>query len=189
MLTDAAPTNNAGRPVGVMKRLLLMRHGKSDWNKPGQEDTERSLAPRGHKATLRIAAWVEQQNLRPDMALVSTARRTQETWQLAENVFGAVVATKYLEALYLASAGEILEQLAAVSDDHQTVIVIGHNPGFESLAQLLAGPGATAAVRDELLRGFPTAALAVFELASDSWSNLITDGARLVEFVRPRDLE
>ena len=41
-----------------MKRLLLMRHGKSDWNKPGQDDSQRPLAPRGHRAALRIAAWI-----------------------------------------------------------------------------------------------------------------------------------
>ena len=171
-----------------MKHLLLLRHGKSDRNKPGQEDIDRPLAPRGHKASLRVAAWIEQQGLRPDAALVSTARRTQETWQLAEGVFGAVASTQIREELYLASAGEILAQLAEVDDACEVVIVIGHNPGLESLAHLLAGPGTNPDTLDELRRGFATAALAVYQLAGDRWSHLNTDGARLTEFVRPRDL-
>lgn len=172
-----------------MKRLLLMRHGKSDWNKPGQEDTERPLAPRGHKATVRVAAWIEQQGLRPDVALVSTARRAQESWQLATSILGAIASTENQEALYLASPGEILDRLAGVADSFETAIVVGHNPGLESLSHLLAGPGTNTTALNDLRRGFPTAAIAVFELAGNSWSKLNTDGARLTEFVRPRDLE
>jgi phosphohistidine phosphatase len=172
-----------------MKQLLLMRHGKSDWNKLGQEDFERPLAKRGKKATLRVAAWIEQHDLRPNIALVSKARRTQETWELAQGVLGPVEATNNLEELYLASPGEILAQLAAVDDAYIRTIVIGHNPGMESLSHLLAGPGTNSSALEDLRRGFPTAALAVFDLDGDSWSSLNTDGARLTEFVRPRDLE
>lgn len=172
-----------------MKQLLLMRHGKSDWNKPGQEDFERPLAKRGREATQRVAAWIKQHDLLPSVALVSTARRTQETWELAQSVFGAVAATENQEELYLASAGDILQQLAGVADSCNRAIVIGHNPGMESLAHLLAGPGTDPTALADLRRGFATAALAVFELAGDRWSHLNTDGARLVDFVRPRDLE
>lgn len=172
-----------------MKKLLLLRHGKSDWNKPGQEDIERPLAPRGQKAAGRIAAWIEEHGLRPDAVLVSTARRTQETWQLAMDAFGNGVSSESQEALYLASPGELLEQLAGIADSHATVLVIGHNPGLESLSHLLAAPGTDSAALAELRRGFPTAALAVFELAGDSWSSLSSDGARMTDFIRPRDLD
>lgn len=172
-----------------MKQLLLMRHGKSDWNKIGQEDIERPLAPRGETASRQVAGWIVEHGLRPDAALISTARRTQETWRLAEEIFGALAAAEIQAALYLASPGEILDQLAAVANRHETVLVIGHNPGLESLSHLLAGPGTDRTALADLRQGFPTAALAVFELAGDSWSTLNTDGARLTEFVRPRDIE
>jgi len=172
-----------------MKQLLLMRHGKSDWNKLGQEDTERPLAPRGQAAAQRVAAWIEQQGLQPDVALVSTARRAQETWQLASETIGKAARTENQEALYLASPGEVLHLIAGIAGSFETVIVVGHNPGLESLSHLLAGPGTVPTALDDLRRGFPTAALAVFELAGDSWSSLSADGARLTQFVRPRDLE
>ena len=171
-----------------MKQLLLMRHGKSDWNKVGQDDIERSLAPRGQTATLSIAGWIERRGLHPDLALVSSARRTQETWALAEQVIGAAGARENQAALYLASPGEILNQLAGVADSFDTVIVVAHNPGLEVLSNMLAGADSDTAALENLHRGFPTAALAVFELAGDSWSSLSADGATLTEFVRPREL-
>lgn len=166
-----------------------MRHGKSDPNKPGQEDIERPLAPRGREAALSTAKWIEQNALLPDVALVSTARRTQETWQLAVGIIGARTTTQNQESLYLASPGEILNQLAGLGDNIDTVIVVAHNPGLETLGQFLAGADSNATALEQMQRGFPTAALAVFELAGDSWSNLANDGARLAEFVRPRDLD
>lgn len=172
-----------------MKQLLLMRHGKSDWNQPGQEDIERALAPRGHEAALSVAAWIMRQELQPDAALVSTARRTQQTWQVMQSSIGEATTTENLEALYLASPGEILHQIAGVADGCDTVLVIAHNPGLETLCQLLAGADSEPQARENLQRGFATAALAVFALAGDSWSTLSADGARLTHFVRPRELD
>lgn len=172
-----------------MKQLLLMRHGKSDWNQPGQEDIERPLAPRGHQAALSVAAWIKRQELQLDAALVSTARRTQETWQAMQSSIGEATIADNQEALYLASPGEILHQITGVADGCDTVLVIAHNPGLETLCQLLAGEDSEPDARENLQRGFATAALAVFELAGDSWSTLSADGARLTNFVRPRELD
>lgn len=165
-----------------------MRHGKSDWNRVGQEDIERTLVPRGKKSALIIAAWIEQHGMQPDLALVSTARRTQDTWQLAEQAIGGDRTTELQAALYLASPGEILDQLTGVADSFETVIVVAHNPGLEALSYMLSGRGSNPSALENLGRGFPAAGLAVFELAGDNWSNLSSDGAALKEFVRPREL-
>lgn len=172
-----------------MKHLLLMRHGKSEMNKPGQEDIERPLAPRGQKAAVNIAKWAVANHLTPDIALVSAARRTQETWRFAQSALGKNMSADILDALYLASPGVILEQIAGISHDVETAWVVGHNPGLESLSHMLAGPGSDAGALDDLRRGFPTAGLAVFELAGSNWAALSADGARLVSFLRPRDLD
>ena len=121
--------------------------------------------------------------------MVSTARRTLETWDEVESVLGEINATRYRDELYLATPGELLAQLAEIDNGVARAIVVGHNPGLESLAHLLAGPGTVPQALDDLRRGFPTAGLAVFELAGNSWSRLGADGARLVEFVRPGDLD
>jgi len=171
-----------------MKQLLLLRHGKSDWNKPGQDDRERPLAQRGRTAARDIATWLDGRGMHPDVALVSTARRTQETWQLVQENLGPVEPTHPSDALYLASPGEILDQLARVDDKYVRTIVVGHNPGLEALSHMLAGPGSDPAALADLQRGFPTAGLAVFTLNGDRWADLAADGAQLSHFVRPREI-
>ena len=108
---------------------------------------------------------------------------------MAESVFGGGASVQNHAALYLAGPGEILHQIAGVGDNFARLIVIAHNPGLESLSQFLTGPDSNADALDNLRRGFPNAGLAVFEIAGDSWSELADAGARLTEFVRPRDLE
>ena len=123
------------------------------------------------------------------MSRIVLVAETAEFASRLTDAFGEIKSTSIEDALYLASPGEILEQLAGVADDCDTAIVVGHNPGLESLCHLLAGPGSERAAVNDLRRGFPTAALAVFELNGNSWPKLGSDGARLVDFVRPRDLE
>ena len=91
-------------------------------------------------------------------------------------------------AFYLASPGEILARLAGVDDTVPCTILVGHNPGIETLAGLLAGPGSEQGAMADLARGFPTAGVAVFTLATDSWSETGAADSRLVAFLRPRDL-
>jgi phosphohistidine phosphatase len=71
-----------------MRRLMLMRHAKSDWSVGGQRDHDRALAARGREAAPLIAAYMARHGLRPDRVLVSTARRARETWDLVAPAFG-----------------------------------------------------------------------------------------------------
>ncbi|MEE3099475.1 MAG: histidine phosphatase family protein, partial [Pseudomonadota bacterium] len=63
-----------------MHRLVLMRHAKSDWGDPGLGDHDRPLNDRGRRAAPRMGAWLAAQGAFPDAALLSSARRVQETW-------------------------------------------------------------------------------------------------------------
>ncbi len=172
-----------------MKRLLLLRHGEADWSEDGQNDFERTLAKRGRKATRGIADWLSQHDLVPDHALVSEAVRTRQTWQMLCGALDREIPAHIENALYLASPGTVLAHLEALPADTATAILVGHNPGIEELARMLAGPNPDAEAMRDLLRGFPTAGLAVFDLAGDTWETLSADGARLAAFVRPREIE
>ena len=103
-----------------MKRLLMMRHGKSVANKPGQEDIKRALSPKGHSAILEIANWMLHNSTLPEIVLISKAQRTTETWQLIKNVIGRVTVIHSQEALYLAGPNEILDQLSKIHNNHNT---------------------------------------------------------------------
>jgi len=161
-----------------VKRVWLLRHVKSSWDEPGLADHDRPLAPRGRKAAKRIGRWVSEHEVRPELALCSTARRARATLDLISEDLGAPEAT--IEAgIYHASAAELLARLRVLPVDMADVLVIGHNPALHELIRALAPPGPEA---------FPTGALAELRLAIDSWHEVRSGCAELVELVIPRSL-
>lgn len=174
-----------------MPVLLLFRHAKSAWDDPTLSDFERPLAPRGIKAARLMGAEMAKRGHFPDTALVSTATRAQQTWSLAalaiEKAAVTPVETQYERGLYLAAPVAILAYAGALPASTETALIVGHNPGMESLALSLSGPSSDPAALGRMTRKFPTAALAVLVFDGD-WSELKPGCARLTFFVRPRDI-
>jgi phosphohistidine phosphatase len=170
-----------------MRTLLLLRHAKSDWADAGQDDHERPLARRGVRAAERMGAHLAEAGCVPDLVLCSTARRAVETWRLAAAALGSDAIVELDSELYLASPARILERVQRAPDRCHTLLVVGHNPGFQELAVRLAGGSRTAAA--ERIGKFPTAALATFTLARGGWGELAPSGVRLAAFVRPSELD
>ena len=171
-----------------MKRLYLLRHAKSSWDGSGLDDLERPLAPRGHRAAPLIGAHMARQGYRPELALCSPARRARETWSHVRGMLDCDVSEEIRDDVYLASWVELLVLVHSLEDRYASAIVIGHNPGMEEFAHELAG-GLTLAEKTRTFGKFPTGGLAVFDLATDGWHDLAADQCRLIEFVRPADLE
>jgi phosphohistidine phosphatase len=159
------------------RRLYLVRHAKSSWKEAGIADHDRPLAPRGKRASKAMAAWLREHRVVPEMVLCSTATRAQQTFKRLD------LAPRHLHVereLYGADAATILARLRDVPGRIGSVMVIGHNPGLEDLTRVLTGDG---------LEKFPTGALAALVVRDRSWGDLERDGAELVDFVRPRDLD
>jgi phosphohistidine phosphatase len=168
-----------------VKRLHLLRHAKSSWDDETLRDRDRPLAPRGRKATKRIARWARKHDVRPQLVVSSSAVRARET--LAGVLPGLGEPEVWTEvALYAASAETLLARVGALPDEAKEAMLIGHNPGLQQLLLLLAQPGD---LRDRAAEKFPTGALATLEAGVASWSELEPGGARLVEFVVPRELK
>lgn len=172
--------------VGRMtKTLILFRHAKSSWT-DDVEDHERALAERGRKAAPAMAKWLAGKRLKPTVALVSTARRTQETWALVAPEFDKV-AKRDVAEIYEAPAERILDAIHAVEPSVEQVIIVGHNPGMENLARLLIkGDGGKAGAR--MRQKFPTAAIAVLDIPVDDWTEVAAHTASLTDFVTPKSL-
>lgn len=168
-----------------MKTLLLLRHAKSSWNEPGQSDHERALTARGRRAAELVGVYLAQRGDPPSLVLCSTARRTLDTLEPLRQRLG--VPYEAVRELYLAEPDTLLARLAQVDDREHGVLVIGHNPGLHELALLLARHG-DAEARARLREGFPTAALAVLELAIERWDEIRAGCGTLVELRVPRDL-
>jgi phosphohistidine phosphatase len=166
-----------------MRRLILMRHAKSSWADAGQRDIDRPLNKRGRRAATLVGGWLAEKRYAPDQALVSTARRTQETWAGVVARRGPA-ATSYMPELYAAGSDAMLKVLQR-APDVGCVLVLGHNPGTATLARrLLAAPP-----EDEGLAKFPTGAVAVIDFDVPAWAEVDWGKGSLVDFVAPRALE
>jgi len=164
---------------------MLLRHAKSDWPS-GVADPDRPLAPRGRRDAPRMGQEMARRGYRPDLAIVSPARRAVETWALA-GPFLPDTPLRYEQAIYAAEPETILAVLSELDENLGTVLVVGHNPGLELTASFLTGEGPHK-LRDRLGEKFPTAALAVVAFASQGWSHLAQGSGRLEVFVTPHDL-
>ncbi len=168
-----------------MPRLLLLRHAKSGWDDPGIADIHRPLSKRGRRAAPAMAAFMRSAGFLPRLVLCSAAARTRETWDLVAPVLGRPV-VHYRHAIYEAPADRLLRIVRALPDC-PCVLLVGHNPGLEDLASILASADSDPTARERLDEKFPTAALAVLDLPG-RWLDAGPGTARLAALVRPRDL-
>jgi len=162
-----------------MKTLLLMRHGKSSWKNTELDDHDRPLAKRGLRDSRRMGELIRDKELVPQVILSSSSTRTLETARILCDVCGSNDRIVTLDSLYLAEADVYIKELQTLSDDIERVMVIGHNPGLESLLQQLSGQ----------ILPLTTAVIAYMSLPIKSWSELSDQiKGELIELWRPKEL-
>jgi phosphohistidine phosphatase len=171
-----------------MRRLILLRHAKSDWSVAGQPDHERTLAARGCDAALKVGAYMRRHGLIPNLVICSTAARARQTWELVAQALAEPAPLNHEERLYNAAAETIVDIVKAARRSVHVLLVVGHNPGLRDLAELLIATGDVDA-RQRLLEKFPTASLAVIDFPLDDWARLHPKSGRLDRFVAARMLE
>jgi phosphohistidine phosphatase len=171
-----------------MRRLMLLRHAKSDWSLPGQSDHQRDLAARGRRTAPLIGRYMADHAMIPDHAIVSTANRTRETWRLVADMFPNKPQTEFEDRIYEASPRAILAAIADAPPAARSLLVVGHNPGFHDTANLLVESG-DKRIRKNLEDKFPTGALAVIDLEIDDWAQIRPGIGRLESFVTPRAID
>jgi phosphohistidine phosphatase len=167
------------------RTVILLRHGKSSWSDSTLADIDRPLAPRGERAARKLAKYIRRKRIRPALVLCSPSLRTRQTLEAVEASLGKRCVVEVVPQLYAASEQELLERLQALPEPVSSVMLIGHNPGLQNLALMLASRGADL---PQLEEKFPTGALATFVVRSASWSALGPGEAELVDYVVPRQL-
>jgi phosphohistidine phosphatase len=170
------------------RRLILLRHAKSDW--PDVPDRDRPLAKRGRRDAPRIGRWLHEHGYQPDVVVVSAAARTRQTWDLVAPELGGSPAVRFEPRAYAASALTLLYLAQELPERYRTALLIAHNPGLSELAASLAAPAEGVTATSNGARpaiSLPTAAVAVFEFPGD-WPALTPGHARLISLTIPADL-
>lgn len=135
--------------------LILLRHAKSDWS--GHEgDHDRPLAKRGRRQAPEAGRWLAANVDSIDLAVVSTANRARSTWDLASDELDEPPKTRFDDDAYAVSADDLLDMVRSFDEALNTVVLVGHNPGIEELAEILTAGRVP----------MPTSALAVIEINS-----------------------
>ncbi len=164
---------------------MLLRHAKSAW--PDVPDQDRPLAKRGRRDAPVIGRWLREHGYLPEVVVCSAARRTRQTWKLVAAELGGSAAVTFEPRAYAATALTLLYLVRELPAASRSALLIGHNPGVSDLAaSLTASPDGAAAP----VPSFPTAAVAILELAGD-WADLdpsAPGGGRLLAFTTPADL-
>ncbi|MGD9501699.1 MAG: histidine phosphatase family protein [Methyloceanibacter sp.] len=170
-----------------MLTLALLRHAKSSWSDPVTPDRERPLAARGLADAPLMGKAMAERGLVPDLVLCSSARRTRDTLDLVLPELQAEPKVVYEDALYHASAEEMLDMLHGLQPGPSRVLLVGHNPEIQSFALDLVGSGSKA-YRERLRTKYPTAGLAVINFDGGTWSDIAVNSGTLSLFLSPKDL-
>ena len=163
-----------------MKRLILMRHAKSDWSGGPSSDHNRPLNPRGRKAAAALGDWLRDQELIPDQVLSSSAMRTKET--CLRLALPKDTPQKFHKPLYLANADVILTHLKSADGD--VILMVGHNPGIGMMAK-----GVLNNLPDHpQFMQYPTGATLVADFDIADWAQAGWGIANARHFIVPREL-
>ena len=160
-----------------MKRLVLMRHAKSDWSF-NLEDHARPLNARGQSAAKAMGDWLRAQGYLPDQVLCSDATRTRETLSR----LGLEVPVQFSRDLYLADPKTMFEALRNATGE--TVMLIGHNPGICAMAHEVLADWPSHDRFDDC----PTGATLIADFDIKDWETLEPGTGRALDFVVPQDL-
>lgn len=171
-----------------MRRLLLLRHGKSDWSAGDRPDLQRPLAPRGREAAKRVGVYITKHGLTPEFVICSTAARARDTYELVAEALTNEPKVAYDKTIYESGPNELLAALKKVDTNIHTLLIVGHNPSMTEFAHLLIAAG-DVDLRQSLIEKFPTAGLAVIDFPLDDWRRVHPRSGRLDRFITPRLLE
>jgi len=147
-----------------MKTLYLVRHAKSSWNFPELADIDRPLNSRGAKNAPQMGKRLHQKGIQPDLLLSSPANRAISTaYDMAKEIGYPSEMVQSSKDIYHAGESELLRIVQKQDDQHSTIMLFGHNPGFTWFANSLTG---------EYIDNIPTAGIVAINFDCDSWGEI-----------------
>lgn len=165
-----------------IKTILLMRHGKSDWEED-VSDFDRPLTARGKNDSPLMGKFLMKCGKMPLLIISSPAKRARETSELLSKACRYKKKIEYNDALYENSPGEIIRILQKIDDKIDIAMIIGHNPAIEEATKKLCFREMKSI---ESGIKFPTSAIVCLEVETDSWAELYPGNCTVAWFVTPK---
>lgn len=160
-----------------MRVLVLARHAKAEAHTDALGDHARALAVRGRADAATLGTTLAEAGFAPDVAYVSDAVRTSQTWELASGAWEVDVVHRRPE-LYNTTVATLVALLRGTEPGATNVMVVGHEPTMSAAAAYLAGPGSSKGALRRIAHGLPTGTAAVLEFDGD-WADLDQKTSRL----------
>jgi phosphohistidine phosphatase len=169
-----------------MRRLMLLRHAKALPAKGGK-DIDRPLSEEGREEAQVVGQYMAAEGLDTTMALISPAERARQTFDLVDNFLTSSPKMRVEPKMYEASWVSLFALVRKMPVKQTSLLLVGHNPGFEDLANELIGSGSKTAI-SRFARRMATGALAVIDFDTKGWSRIKALGGHLSYFESPDDL-
>ena len=170
-----------------MKQLAILRHAKSDWGNPGQTDFERPLNKRGRKAGKKVGRELRTRGLTFDLIVSSPATRARETVERFEKGYESLPAVAIEPRLYMCATGTLIEVINGLPDDAQTVMIVGHNPGFHDIVLRMTRANGNG-LREKVGANYPTGAFALIDFPVEHWADIEPATGEIRQVIFPREL-
>ena len=158
-----------------MKKLILLRHAKSEELSFLKSDFERNLKPKGIQNIHAVADAFGKLGYKPDIVLCSSANRTRETLKEFQLALNQTYTIQYLDELYHAAASDILKTIQKFEKDNSIILLLSHNMGISQLAFHLG---------DEACNELPTSGLLIFQFEND----IQLEKGKLLNFLSPKTI-
>jgi phosphohistidine phosphatase len=169
----ATPTGQ----VTSMKTLLVLRHAKTQADAPAG-DHSRELTERGSSNAAAMGAYIHSLTGAPDAIITSDATRARQTAEIVARAVDFAAPLTLEPRIYAAGPETLLAVVRRIPDEVHSALIVGHNPGFEELAAVLAGN------HDQEIR-LPTSGLALLEFDVERWDAVREGAGRLREVATP----
>ncbi|MEO7014566.1 MAG: histidine phosphatase family protein [Dokdonella sp.] len=144
-----------------VRQIILLRHAHAEPPVDDQTDESRPLTEGGVSEAIAAAEWLKSHGAEPDLLICSSAMRTQETAAYVAKGLGGDVSIMVEPRIFEATPGDLIQVLEE-HGDADCILLVGHNPGLETLVALL-----TDGTSDQG-RGMPPGAIAWLHVDGDS---------------------
>jgi len=164
-----------------LRELFILRHAKSSWDDPALADFDRPLNQRGKTDAPLMGKHLAAIGVKPDLVISSPAKRAKKTAKIvAEQLGYDSERIEYRETIYEASPQSLLYLVCQLPERAKRVMLVGHNPGFTQLANILG---------DIVIENIPTAGIVGIAFDTSKWEEACRMKGHTVLFDYPKKLK